>query len=86
MRLPGDPNATLYDQPVQPDEPSTVLIYDASSYQVEFFDIAEGFVFNEAADCGLYATANEAIHICMAANGMQILAGEPQKSRTSSNA
>jgi hypothetical protein len=79
VRVPGNPNATLYDQPVQPQEPEAVIIYNAPSYQLEFFPIQDDFAFNETSDCNLYVTSNEAIHICMKANDTQILTGEREK-------
>jgi hypothetical protein len=72
----GGPNSTLY-QGQQADGPSTVLVNNAPGYHLEFFPIAEGYVFNSTADCSIYGgTSKEALHICIAANGTQILAGK----------
>lgn len=72
----GGSNSTLYEGQ-QADGSSTVLVNNAPGYHLEFYPVAENYVFNSTADCAMYGgTSNEAIHICVAANGTQILAGE----------
>jgi len=72
----GGPNATLFGAQL-PDGP-TFLVNNAPGYQLEFFlPTPGGYVFNSTRDCATYGgTNNEALHICVAAEGTKILAGE----------
>jgi hypothetical protein len=72
----GGPNSTLYRN--QPSSGlSSVLVNNAPGYHLEFFPIREGFVFNSTTDCAVYGgTSKEAIQICIAANGTQVLTGK----------
>ena len=71
----GGPNSTLYgNQP--PDALPVAMIYQAPAYHLEYFPITDGFLFNKSTDCQTYGgVSNEALHICIAANNTQILAG-----------
>jgi hypothetical protein len=71
----GGPNSTLYgNQP--PDASPVAMIYQAPAYHLEYFPITNGFLFNKSTDCQTYGgVSKEAIHICIAANNTQILAG-----------
>jgi hypothetical protein len=72
----GGPNATIFQEPVS-NGPSTFIANNAPGYHLEFFPIPVGFVFSQAKDCATYgAINNEAIHICLAAEGTQIYAGQ----------
>jgi hypothetical protein len=71
----GGANSSLYEES-QLDNQSTVLINNGSGYHLEYFPVPPDFVF-PSADCRIYGgTSNEAIHICLTAQGTQILAGK----------
>jgi hypothetical protein len=79
--LDGGPNATLFQGPDYNGQ-TQVIINNSPAYHLEFFPIPEGYVFNQTNDCTTYnGTNNEAIHICAAASGSQILAGKSSISR-----
>jgi hypothetical protein len=72
----GGPNSTLFQGPDYNGQ-TQAIIENAPGYHLEFFPIPEGYVFNQTEDCTTHnGTNNEAIHICVAASGSQILAGK----------
>jgi hypothetical protein len=71
----GGANSSLYEES-QLDSQSTVLIKNGSGYHLEYFPVPPDFVF-PSASCRTYGgKSNEAIHICIIAQGTQILAGK----------
>lgn len=72
----GGPNATLFSQ--APTDGSTAFIVkNAPGYHLEFFPVSVGYVFNQTKDCTTFGGSNnEAINICISAEGTQIYAGE----------
>lgn len=56
---------------------SAIQIDNAPGYQLDFFPIEDETAFNLTNDCVTYGDTNkEAIHMCVAADGDKILAGE----------
>jgi hypothetical protein len=71
----GGPNATIFQEP-KTSGPSTFIVQNAPGIHLEFFPIPIGWVFNQTRDCATYYGAkSESIHICVAAKGTQIYAG-----------
>jgi len=72
----GGPNATLFSAPPR-NGTSAFITNNAPGYHVEYFPVPKGFGFNKTSDCTTYGgSSNEAINICVSAEGTQIYAGE----------
>src|SRR5204863_125623 len=68
-------HANFFNQQ-QSDDFTSVLVYDAPGYQVEFSPIESNYTFNPE-DCKTYGeTAGDGFYICFATRGPDLLAGE----------
>jgi hypothetical protein len=76
VRIQGEgPNSTLFSG-LQVGGSTSVLIYDAPGYQLEFSPIENDFSFNTSTDCSMHGSSTgEGLYFCMASSGTRLLAG-----------
>ncbi|KAI9770897.1 MAG: hypothetical protein M1840_002601 [Geoglossum simile] len=76
VRIQGEgPNSTLFSG-LQVGDSTSVLIYDAPGYQLEFSPIENDFSFNTSADCSMHGNSTgDGLYFCIASNGTRLLAG-----------
>lgn len=63
-------NATLFNSA------PAVLIYNAPGYQLDFFPVDEGFVFDKTTECNTYGqTRGQGLYLCIGSKNSTIVAG-----------
>src|SRR5579859_1840218 len=54
----------------------TVLVYNAPGYQLDFYPVSKGFIFDRTQDCMIFGqTHRQGLFMCISSNNFEILEG-----------